>query len=283
MRGLGRPGAGEPRRRRGAVDPAPRRGQHDRRGRGPVRRRRPRRRPGRRREPCRRPTRLPPSTRWLPAGGPWSTSPSATIPIDEYVMAAHRGPPDPRLGPGRRHRPGPRPWTRRWSRPSPRWFAEREDALPAGRCHRAASATAAATPRPRRCSRPSAATPSLVTHRVPVDVRTRDHEVRPCPRPPSRASRPWTVHRRCRSSVLAAARAAAASGVQKPIQYVGGELNSDAEGLGRRRGPLGADVPRRLRGRAAQPGRPDPLRGAQRAGLDPGRAHLRRLAGPGGR
>ena len=70
--------------------------------------------------------------------------------------------------------------------------------------------------------------------------------------------------------------------VQKPIQYVGGELNSTVkdwdcalEGAER---PVGADVPRRLRGRAAQPGRADPLRGAQRARLDPGRAHLLGLA-----
>ena len=47
-------------------------------------------------------------------------------------------------------------------------------------------------------------------------------------------------------------------------------------------GAVGADVPRRLRGRAAQPGRADPLRGAQRARLDPRRAHLRRVARPGG-
>ena len=37
------------------------------------------------------------------------------------------------------------------------------------------------------------------------------------------------------------------------------------QGLGLLRRPLGADVPRRLRGRRAQPGRHDPLRGAQRA------------------
>jgi hypothetical protein len=50
--------------------------------------------------------------------------------------------------------------------------------------------------------------------------------------------------------------------VQKPIQYVGGELNSTVKdwqcgGHGRRRGthrPLGADVPRRLRGRVPNQG-----------------------------
>ena len=70
--------------------------------------------------------------------------------------------------------------------------------------------------------------------------------------------------------------------VQKPIQYVGGELNSTVKDWDAADGPLGADVPRRLRGRPAQPGRPDPLRGAQRARLDPRRAHLRRVARHGG-
>ncbi len=56
----------------------------------------------------------------------------------------------------------------------------------------------------------------------------------------------------------------------------------DRQGLGRLRRPLGAHVPRRLRGGAAQPGRHDPLRGAQRAGGRPRRAHLQRVAGPGG-
>ncbi len=63
--------------------------------------------------------------------------------------------------------------------------------------------------------------------------------------------------------------------VQKPIQYVGGELNSSVKPWEERRRPLGADVPRRLRGRAAQPGRHDPVRGAQRAARRAGRAHLR--------
>ena len=73
--------------------------------------------------------------------------------------------------------------------------------------------------------------------------------------------------------------------VSKPIQYVGGELNSHGQGLGRGRRrdrPLGPDVPRRLRGRPAQPGRHDPLRGAQRAARRPRRAHLRRVARPRG-
>ena len=52
------------------------------------------------------------------------------------------------------------------------------------------------------------------------------------------------------------------------------------QGVGRRRRALGADVPRRLRGGAAQPGPDDPLRGAQRAPRRPRRAHLRRLARP---
>ena len=70
--------------------------------------------------------------------------------------------------------------------------------------------------------------------------------------------------------------------VQKPIQYVGGELNSTVKDWDAVRRPLGADVPGRLRGRPAQPGRHDPLRGAQRARRRPRRAHLHRLAGPRG-
>ena len=73
--------------------------------------------------------------------------------------------------------------------------------------------------------------------------------------------------------------------VQKPIQYVGGELNSvvkdwDCAPDGDD-GALGTDVSRRLRGRPAQPGRPDPLRSAQRARLDRRRAHLLGVAGHG--
>ena len=63
--------------------------------------------------------------------------------------------------------------------------------------------------------------------------------------------------------------------VGKPIQYVGGELNATVKDWDSADGALGADVPRRVRGRPAQPGRADPLRGAQRARLDPGRAHVR--------
>ena len=70
-------------------------------------------------------------------------------------------------------------------------------------------------------------------------------------------------------------------GVQKPIQYVGGELNSVTKEWEDDPGPLGADVPRRLRGRPAQPGGADPLRGAQRARGSPRRAHLRGVAGHG--
>ena len=54
------------------------------------------------------------------------------------------------------------------------------------------------------------------------------------------------------------------------------------QGLGRRRRALGADVPGRVRGRPAQPGRADPLRGAQRAARRAGRAHVRGLARPRG-
>ena len=53
----------------------------------------------------------------------------------------------------------------------------------------------------------------------------------------------------------------------------------------RRRGAdhaVGADVPRRVRGRRAQPGRHDPLRGPQRAPRRPRRAHVCRVARHGG-
>ena len=64
-----------------------------------------------------------------------------------------------------------------------------------------------------------------------------------------------------------------------PVRRRRAELHR--QGLGLLRRPLGADVPRRLRGRRAQPGRDDPLRGAQRAGAHARRAGLRGLAGHG--
>ncbi len=85
------------------------------------------------------------------------------------------------------------------------------------------------------------------------------------------------AHRRCSRISSRCCRASS-----KPVQYVGGELNAQREGLGVGRGPVGADVPRRVRGRAAQPGHHDPLRGAQRAGRRARRALLRGLAGPRG-
>ena len=54
------------------------------------------------------------------------------------------------------------------------------------------------------------------------------------------------------------------------------------QGLGRGRRPLVPVLPRRVRGRPAQPGHRDPLRDPQRAGLDPGRADVRGLARPRG-
>ncbi|CAA9231892.1 MAG: FIG092679: Fe-S oxidoreductase, partial [uncultured Corynebacteriales bacterium] len=54
------------------------------------------------------------------------------------------------------------------------------------------------------------------------------------------------------------------------------------EGLGRRDRPLGPDVPGRVRGRPAQPGRHDPVRAPQRAAGRPGRADVRGLARPRG-
>ena len=53
--------------------------------------------------------------------------------------------------------------------------------------------------------------------------------------------------------------------VRKPIQYVGGELNARVKDWDAVRRPVGADVPGRVRGGPAQPGRADPVRGAQRA------------------
>ena len=82
---------------------------------------------------------------------------------------------------------------------------------------------------------------------------------------------------RVRRIGLPPARAAAAVGAEAhPVRRRRAQLHR--EGLGRRGRALGADVPRRLRGGAAQPGRADPLRGAQRARLDPRRAHLLGLA-----
>ena len=69
--------------------------------------------------------------------------------------------------------------------------------------------------------------------------------------------------------------------VSKPIQYVGGELGAVVKDWDAADRALGADVPRRVRGGPAQPGRADPLRGAQRAARRAGRADVRGLAGPG--
>ena len=54
------------------------------------------------------------------------------------------------------------------------------------------------------------------------------------------------------------------------------------QGLGRVPGPVGAHVPGRVRGRAAQPGPADPVRGPQRARRRAGRADVQRLARPRG-
>ena len=75
--------------------------------------------------------------------------------------------------------------------------------------------------------------------------------------------------------------AAAVRAEAHPVRRRRAELDAEAVGRRRRDRPLGADVPRRLRGRPAQPGRPDPLRGAQRARLDRRRAHLLGVAGHG--
>ena len=61
-----------------------------------------------------------------------------------------------------------------------------------------------------------------------------------------------------------------------------GRAQRPGQALGRGAGPVGADVPRRLRGRPAQPGHPDPLRDPQRAAGRAGRALLRGVAGPRG-
>ena len=104
----------------------------------------------------------------------------------------------------------------------------------------------------------------------------------------TRPAIPGVLHARRRDRprvALPPSRAAAPVGVEAdPVRRRRAQL--DGEGLGLRTrgrdGPLGADVPRRLRGRAAQPGRADPLRGAQRARLDRRRAHLLGVAGHGG-
>ena len=81
------------------------------------------------------------------------------------------------------------------------------------------------------------------------------------------------------TSVFAPARAAAAAGQQAdPVRRR--RAGRGGQGLGRGHRALGADVPGRLRGRPAQPGRADPLRGAQRAARRARRAHVRGLAGP---
>ena len=80
---------------------------------------------------------------------------------------------------------------------------------------------------------------------------------------------------------LPGARAAAAARAQAdPVRRRRGGLGH--QGLGQRRRPVGAVLPGRLRGRAAQPGRPDPLRGAERARGRARRAHLHRVARPRG-
>ena len=96
------------------------------------------------------------------------------------------------------------------------------------------------------------------------------------------------LHLRARSGVgLPAAGVPAPVGAEAdPVRRRRAQLDGEGVGLRGRveRGdrPLGPDVPRRLRGRPAQPGRPDPLRGAQRARLDRRRAHVRRVARHGG-
>ncbi len=83
-----------------------------------------------------------------------------------------------------------------------------------------------------------------------------------------------------RVRVSAARSPAPARAEADPVRRRRAQLHRQAVGVVRR--PLGADVPGRLRGRPAQPGRHDPLRGAERAGGRPRRAHVQRVAGPGG-
>ena len=87
----------------------------------------------------------------------------------------------------------------------------------------------------------------------------------------------------CRSrrvGVPAARSSAPACAEADPVRRRRAQLHGQA--LGRLRRPLGAHVPGRVRGRAAQPGRHDPLRGAERARGRPRRAHVQRVAGPRG-
>ena len=68
--------------------------------------------------------------------------------------------------------------------------------------------------------------------------------------------------------------------VSKPIQYVGGELGAVVKDWDGATCAVGPHVPGRVRGGPAEPGRTDPLRGAERAARRAGRAHLCGLAGP---
>ena len=69
--------------------------------------------------------------------------------------------------------------------------------------------------------------------------------------------------------------------VQKPIQYVGGELNSTVKEWDCARRPSvrwALMYPDAYEVGLPNQGVADPLRGAQRARLDPGRAHVLRVA-----
>ena len=63
--------------------------------------------------------------------------------------------------------------------------------------------------------------------------------------------------------------------VQKPIQYVGGELNSTVKDWDEAEVRWALMYPDAYEVGPAQPGRPDPLRAAQRARRRARRAHLR--------
>ena len=78
VRGLGRARARQPRRRRGPLDGAAARREHDRRGRRPLRRRPARRRSRRRRRTTLPPRRSPPSADHVPGRRDRSTCPTAT-------------------------------------------------------------------------------------------------------------------------------------------------------------------------------------------------------------
>ena len=97
---------------------------------------------------------------------------------------------------------------------------------------------------------------------------------------PGRALRSVSLNDACAVGLLPARAAAPARAQADPVRRRRAEQRR--QGLGRRRRPLGAYVPGRLRGRRAEPGHPDSLRDPERARRRARRAQLLRLARPRG-